>query len=112
MIPERGRGRSHPFPTKNAIKRNSPAMVRRPAESTEEVKARAAHNQVEQEYRKWLNSHFEVTIVELIIAKGRSSADFTVSLPAHALIGCRTALLGCFCQPQRLYSVPGSPMIL
>ncbi|RSM17088.1 hypothetical protein CDV31_004146 [Fusarium ambrosium] len=32
---------------------------RHPSETVEEVKARAAHNQVEQQYRKRLNTHFE-----------------------------------------------------
>ncbi|KAM0555826.1 hypothetical protein ACHAPJ_006223 [Fusarium lateritium] len=35
------------------------AQPRHPSETTEEVKARAAHNQVEQQYRKRLNTHFE-----------------------------------------------------
>lgn len=35
------------------------ALTARPAESTEDVKARAAHNQVEQQYRKRLNGYFE-----------------------------------------------------
>ncbi|KAF5019313.1 hypothetical protein F66182_8687 [Fusarium sp. NRRL 66182] len=35
------------------------AQPRHPSETTEEVKARAAHNQVEQQYRKRLNAHFE-----------------------------------------------------
>ncbi|KAF4968744.1 hypothetical protein FSARC_3873, partial [Fusarium sarcochroum] len=35
------------------------AQPRHPSESMEEVKARAAHNQVEQQYRKRLNTHFE-----------------------------------------------------
>lgn len=34
-------------------------LAQRPAESTEDVKARAAHNQVEQQYRKRLNGYFE-----------------------------------------------------
>lgn len=35
------------------------AQPRHPSETSEEVKARAAHNQVEQQYRKRLNTHFE-----------------------------------------------------
>lgn len=35
------------------------AKPRHPSETVEEVKARAAHNQVEQQYRKRLNTHFE-----------------------------------------------------
>jgi len=42
-----------------APKRYSQSTTRRPAESVEEVKARAAHNQVEQQYRKRLNQQFE-----------------------------------------------------
>jgi hypothetical protein len=42
-----------------APKRYSQSTSRRPAESVEEVKARAAHNQVEQQYRKRLNQQFE-----------------------------------------------------
>jgi hypothetical protein len=41
-----------------APKKYSPG-TRRPAGSTEEVKARAAHNQVEQQYRRRLNAQFE-----------------------------------------------------
>jgi hypothetical protein len=42
-----------------APKRYSQSTSRKPAESVEEVKARAAHNQVEQQYRKRLNAQFE-----------------------------------------------------
>lgn len=42
-----------------APKRYSQSTARKPAESVEEVKARAAHNQVEQQYRKRLNAQFE-----------------------------------------------------
>lgn len=35
------------------------SLTQKPSESTEEVKARAAHNQVEQQYRKRLNGYFE-----------------------------------------------------
>ncbi|KAH6888490.1 hypothetical protein B0T10DRAFT_460270 [Thelonectria olida] len=34
-------------------------LPQRPTETVEDVKARAAHNQVEQQYRKRLNAHFE-----------------------------------------------------
>lgn len=34
-------------------------LPQRPTETEEDVKARAAHNQVEQQYRKRLNAHFE-----------------------------------------------------
>lgn len=42
-----------------APKRYSQSTARKPAETPEEVKARAAHNQVEQQYRKRLNAQFE-----------------------------------------------------
>ncbi|CAI4211931.1 unnamed protein product [Parascedosporium putredinis] len=42
-----------------APKRYSQSTARKPAETAEEVKARAAHNQVEQQYRKRLNAQFE-----------------------------------------------------
>lgn len=41
------------------------AINHRPAESSEEVKARAAHNQVEQQYRKRLNAYFEKLLAVL-----------------------------------------------
>lgn len=42
-----------------APKKRAAAQPRHPSETSEEVKARAAHNQVEQQYRKRLNTHFE-----------------------------------------------------
>ncbi|TVY64808.1 Allergen Fus c 3 [Fusarium oxysporum f. sp. cubense] len=42
-----------------APKKRTAAQPRHPSETSEEVKARAAHNQVEQQYRKRLNTHFE-----------------------------------------------------
>ncbi|KAI5458729.1 hypothetical protein BGZ63DRAFT_391956 [Mariannaea sp. PMI_226] len=46
--------------TASRAPRKGPTMVpQRPTETEEDVKARAAHNQVEQQYRKRLNLHFE-----------------------------------------------------
>ncbi|KAM0344878.1 hypothetical protein ACHAPU_007010 [Fusarium lateritium] len=45
------------------------AQPRHPSETTEEVKARAAHNQVEQQYRKRLNTHFE-RLLDVLPAPG------------------------------------------
>lgn len=42
-----------------APKKRPNILPQRPSETVEDVKARAAHNQVEQQYRKRLNAHFE-----------------------------------------------------
>ncbi|KAK7423410.1 hypothetical protein QQZ08_009088 [Neonectria magnoliae] len=42
-----------------APKKRPSILPQRPTETVEDVKARAAHNQVEQQYRKRLNAHFE-----------------------------------------------------
>lgn len=48
-----------------APKKRTANTIHKPAESAEEVKARAAHNQVEQQYRKRLNAHFEKLLAVL-----------------------------------------------
>lgn len=52
-----------------APKKQVVATPRHPKETMEEVKARAAHNQVEQHYRKRLNTHFE-RLLEVLPAPG------------------------------------------
>ena len=48
-----------------APKRYSQSTAMKPAETPEKVKARAAHNQVEQQYRKRLNAQFETLLAVL-----------------------------------------------
>ncbi|CAM1507549.1 Fc.00g071900.m01.CDS01 [Cosmosporella sp. VM-42] len=64
--PKRKATRSRPKRTQTQLRTASRApkkrtanTVHKPAENVEEVQARAAHNQVEQQYRKRLNTHFE-----------------------------------------------------
>ncbi|KAF7548505.1 hypothetical protein G7Z17_g6999 [Cylindrodendrum hubeiense] len=55
-----------------APKKSPNILPQRPTETVEDVKARAAHNQVEQQYRKRLNLHFERLLVG--VPAPRSSA--------------------------------------
>lgn len=57
-----------------APKKRTANTVHRPAESQEEVRARAAHNQVEQQYRKRLNAHFEKLLTVLPPVEGAGGA--------------------------------------
>lgn len=57
-----------------APKKRTANTVHRPAETQEEVRARAAHNQVEQQYRKRLNAHFEKLLTVLPPVEGAGGA--------------------------------------
>lgn len=59
MTDEKRRSTTQLRTASRAPKRYSQSTARKPAETPEEVKARAAHNQVEQQYRKRLNAQFE-----------------------------------------------------
>lgn len=52
-----------------APKKRTAPTPRHPKETSEEVRARAAHNQVEQHYRKRLNTHFEL-LLDVLPAPG------------------------------------------
>lgn len=54
-----------------APKKRPNILPQRPTETVEDVKARAAHNQVEQQYRKRLNLHFE-RLLSVLPAPGSS----------------------------------------
>ncbi|MBE3041821.1 helix-loop-helix domain-containing protein [Candidatus Bathyarchaeota archaeon] len=58
-----------------APKKYSQSTARKPAETPEEVKARAAHNQVEQQYRKRLNLQFEKLLNALPQADQEDDGD-------------------------------------
>ncbi|KPM37051.1 hypothetical protein AK830_g9527 [Neonectria ditissima] len=56
-----------------APKKRPNILPQRPSETVEDVKARAAHNQVEQQYRKRLNAHFE-RLLEVLPAPRSAAA--------------------------------------
>ncbi|KAH7131547.1 hypothetical protein B0J13DRAFT_562810 [Dactylonectria estremocensis] len=79
--PKRKRSAPPPKPKKRARtqlrtasrapKKKPNILPQRPTETVEDVKARAAHNQVEQQYRKRLNLHFE-RLLSVLPAPGSS----------------------------------------